>query len=169
MRVTLDLKLSADQQKAFDAVVNLSGPVNLPRSLVLKQGTGAGQADRLYVKTSTLNASANEDLDLAGGVTDMYGTTLTFAKIGLLYVEAKVTNANNVLIGGAAATQWASWLGDVSDKVVIRPGGFILLGCGKDDANRYAVGAGASDLLRVANSAAGSAVTYTMLLAGTSA
>jgi len=169
MRVTLDLKLTAEQQSAFDAVVNLSAPVSLPRSLILKNGTGAGQADRLYVKTATLAASATADLDLAGGVTDSFGATMTFAKVGLLYVEAKVGNTNNILLGGAAATQWASWLGDVSDKVVVRPGGFIMLGCGQADATRYAVGAGASDLLRVGNSGAGTAVTYTMLIAGTSA
>lgn len=169
MRLTLDLKLNAEQRSAFDAVVNLSGPVDLPRSLVLKDGTGAGQANRLYVKTATLAASTTADLDLAGGVTDMYGVTITFAKIGLLYLAAADGNANNVLLGGAAATQWSSWVGDVSDKVVVRPGGFIILGCGKADAARYAVGAGASDLLRVGNSGAGSGVTYTMLIAGTSA
>ena len=169
MRLTLDMRLTAEQQSAFDAVVNLSGPVDLPRTLVLKDGTGAGQANRLFVKTSTLAASATEDLDLAGGVEDMYGTAVTFAKIGLFYVEAKVGNTNNVLLGGAAATQWSSWVGDVSDKVAVRPGGVFLLGCGKADATRYAVGAGASDLLRVGNSAAGTPVTYTILIAGTSA
>lgn len=169
MRVTLDMKLTAEQQSAFDAVVSLSGPVNLPRSLVLKQGTGAGQADRLFVKTATLAASATADLDLAGGITDAFGATVTFAKVGLLYLEAAQGNTNNVLLGGAAATQWASWLGDVSDKVAVRPGGFIMLGCGRADATRYAVGAGASDLLRVGNSSAGTSVTYTLLIAGTSA
>lgn len=168
MRLALDFKLTAEQQSQFDAVVNLSGPVNLPRTLVLKQGTGAGQADRLFVKTATLAASTTADLDLAGGITDMYGATITFAKVGLLYLEAAPGNTNNVVLGGAAATQWASWLGDVSDKVVVRPGGIILLGCGKADTTRYAVGAGASDLLRVGNSGAGSTVTYTLVIAGTS-
>lgn len=49
-----------------------------------------------------LAASASENLDLAGGLTDDFGATLTFTAIKEIIIHASSANTNNVLVGGAA-------------------------------------------------------------------
>jgi hypothetical protein len=130
-------------------------------------GTGADQANRFWADRRTLAASGSESHDLAGGLTDALGTVLTFAKVRALAVIAAEANTNNVVIGGAASNALASMFGDASDKVVIKPGGAILLVA--PDAAGYAVTANSGDLLQVANSGAGTPVTYDIAIYGTSA
>jgi hypothetical protein len=119
--------------------------------------------------TGTLAASANVDIDLAGVLTDPYGQTITFAKVKGLIVAAAAGNTNNVIVGGAAATQFASWVGAATHTVTVRPGGVLALFTGSADANGYAVAAGSTDFLRIANSGGTTSVTYDIWVIGTSA
>lgn len=135
----------------------------------LLDGTGAGQANRIFHDQRTLAASTNEDLDLAGVLLDPLGATLTFARIKALLVWAAAGNTNNVIVGGAAATGFVSWVGGATHTLTVRPGAVLLLAAGEADAIGYVVGAGTADLLRVANSGAGSTVTYDIVLIGASA
>lgn len=165
-RITVGM--TSTQRFALD-LMNVEAPLSIERSLVLRNGTGAGNADRLFTDTRTLAASATEDLDLAGGLTDAVGAAITNARIKAIYIGASASNANNVLVGGAATNQFVNWVSDATDKVVIRPGGFILLGTGQSDATCYPVTAGTGDLLRIGNSGAGTGVTYDIVLLGCSA
>jgi hypothetical protein len=142
----------------------VSAPISRIYQQILTDGAGANQANRLFHDQRTLAASANEDLDLAGVLTDPFGATITFARIRGLVVAAAATNTNNVIVGGAAATQFSSWVGAATHTVIVRPGGFLALFA--PDATAYAVGAGATDFLRIANSAAGTSVTYDIILLG---
>lgn len=135
----------------------------------LANGTAAGQADRVFHDTRTLAASANEDLDLAGVLTDPLGATLTFAKVKGIIVAAASANTNNVVVGGAATNAFVGPFGAAAHTIAVRPGGVLALVCGSADATGYAVTAGTGDLLRVANSGAGSSVTYDVIVIGTSA
>jgi hypothetical protein len=136
--------------------------------VALTTGTGAGQADRLYAATRTIGASSNEDLDLAGVLLDEFGAAITFARVKTLFVQAAAANVNNVVVGAAAATQWATLL-NTTGTVTLRPGAGFLAYAGTADATAYVVGAGASDFLRVANSGAGTSVTYDIVIIGASA
>jgi hypothetical protein len=72
-----------------------------------------------------------------------------------------------VLAGGAAANGWATAFGDPTDKVKIKPGGTLaLLAPG---ATAYPVTPATGDLLQVANSGAGTSVTYDIIVIGASA
>jgi hypothetical protein len=51
----------------------------------------------------------------------------------------------------------------------VRPGGVLALFTGAADANGYAVAAGATDFLRIANSGGTTGVTYDIWIIGTSA
>jgi len=144
-----------------------AAPHAIKKSLALATGTGANQADLVFSDTRTLGASANEDLDLAGVLTDPFGIVMTFARIKMMYFFAAAANTNNVEIGGAAATQFVNWVNAAADVIILRPGGVFLLTA--PDATAYAVGAGASDFLRVTNGAAGTSVTYDIVLIGASA
>jgi hypothetical protein len=152
-----------------NGVGSISFPIQSSYGTSFSQGTGAGQADRLYQARRTIAASGTDDLDLAGTLTDVLGQTLTFVKIKAIMVSAAAGNTNNVVLGGAASNGFTTWTGAATDKVVIRPGGTFALIAGQGDAAGYAVTATTGDLLRVANSGAGSTVTYDIVVVGTSA
>lgn len=138
------------------------------RAVALSSGTGAGAADKRFTDTRTLSASATEDLDLAGVLLDAFGAAITFVKIKGLFVSAAAANTNNVVIGNAAATAWAALLG-ATGTVTLRPGTTFGVMAGVADATGYAVAAGSTDLLKVANSAGGTSVSYDIVIIGTSA
>ncbi|PBC80115.1 hypothetical protein BX265_4951 [Streptomyces sp. TLI_235] len=143
-------------------------PVSYQQSLGIGSGTGSGQADKLWVSGArTLAGSANEDLDLAGTLVDALGSTLTLARVKGLIVAAAAANTNDVVVGGAASNGFISWAGSATDKVKVKPGGFLALFA--PDATAYPVTGGTADLLRITNGAAGTSVSYDVIVIGSSA
>lgn len=142
----------------------VSAPLTRQYQKLLTDGAGANQANRLFHDQRTLAASAIEDLDLAGVLLDPFGAAITFARIRGMVVAAAAANTNNVIVGGAAATQFVSWVGAATHTVTVRPGGFLALFA--PDATAYVTAAGATDFLRIANSAGGTSVTYDIILLG---
>ena len=130
-------------------------------------GTTASSIDLLYSATRTLTASSSEDLDLSGALADTLGQTCVFADVRMICVVALAANTNNVLVGGAASNQFINWVSNSSDVVVVKPGGCLFLYTPTDPG--YAVTAATGDLLKIANSGAGTSVTYDIYIAGTSA
>lgn len=127
-------------------------------------GTGADQAQKLWTDQRTLAASATEDLDLAGGVSDVFGNVLTFTKVKALVIKAAAGNTNNVLVGGASSNGFITPFGGATHTVTVRPGGTLVLIA--PDATGYAVTAGTGDLLKIANSAGSTGVTYDITVIG---
>ena len=154
--------LAALLSKSLD-IGSVDYPANWSPAYSFDNGTGAGQANMLFTDERTLSASASEDLDLAGGITDAFGDTITFTKIKAIIIQAAAGNTNNVLVGGAAAAI-AGLFGDVADVQVIRPGGLYMIVA--PDATGIAVAAGTADDLKIANSAGSSSVTYKIAVLG---
>lgn len=128
-------------------------------------GTGANQADKVFSDQRTVNASANEDLDLAGVLTDALNQSLTFAKVKAIYVKASASNANNVQVT-RPASNGVPWLLAAGDGIALRPGAtFIWI---SPDATGVSVTAGTGDLINVANSGGGTSVVYDIIIIGTS-
>lgn len=146
-----------------------SGTRALSVALSLTNGTAVGQADLVFTDTRTLAASTAEDLDLAGALVGPLGAAQVFARVKALVVVADAGNTNNVMVGGDAAAAWATWVGDVTDVVRLRPGATLALLAGDADATGYAVTATTADLLQIANSGAGTSVTYSIAIVGCSA
>lgn len=144
-----------------------SFPLDKVASIELLDGVGVDQADRLFTDQRTINASSNDDLDLAAVLTDAFGQTITFARIKAILVVAAAGNTNDVVIGAAAANAFVGPFGASTHTVRVRPGGMALLAC--KDATGWAVTAGTGDILRIANSAGGTSVTYDIVLIGASA
>ncbi|MBL1107987.1 hypothetical protein JK361_25930 [Streptomyces sp. 5-8] len=157
----------AEQSTTIDLGTSRA-PQSLARQMQLLNGTGAGKADRVFSDRRTLAASATEDLDLAGALIDAFGAAVTFAGIKGLVIAAAAGNSNNVVLGAASSNAWASLLG-ATGTVILRPGAFLAVGTGQADATGYVVTAGAGDLLKVANSGAGSSVSYDVHIIGASA
>ena len=87
-----------------------------------------------------------------------------------LYATPKTAILGAILLtgylGGAAATQWQGPFGAVTHTIAVRPGGWFGIAC--VDATAWPAAAG-TDFLRIANSGAGTDVTYTIILLGSSA
>lgn len=134
------------------------------RSVIdLALGTGKEQANHVFTDTRTLLASATETLDLAGGLTDALGATLTFTAIKAILITADEANTNNVMLGGGS-NPFRGWFADATDKIAITPGGMALLV--DPTAAGQAVTAATGDLLLVANSGSGTGITYTITIIG---
>lgn len=169
--MTLKTKVAVQLDASLTSALDLASAVsdigkgwqfNLPN------GTTAGKADVLWHDERTLAASGSEDLDLAGSLTGILGGTATFAKVKAVIVYADDGNTNDVVIGGAASNGWLGPFGDATDTVAVKPGGLLVM-MAPGTAGLGSVTAGTGDLLHVANSSSGSAVTYQIILVGTSA
>ena len=141
-------------------------PIALTQALSLLNGTGAGQADMVFTDQRTLAASATENLDLAGSLTDAYGATMTFARIKALIITAAVANTNDVQLTRPASNGVPLFLA-AGDGLPIRPGGLFAWAC--SDATGIVVTAATGDLLTITNSAGTTGVTYNVIVVGASA
>jgi len=89
---------------------------------------------------------------------------LNFTKIRGLIVRADPLNTNNVIVGAAATNAVFTMFGAATHTVTVRPGGVFALFA--PDNTAYAAVATTADLLRIANSGAGSTVTYDIIIIG---
>ncbi len=164
---TLTSRASVAIQAVFAKSNALSSPKDVLSKNIQKEfanGTGSGKADRIFRDQRTLANGANENLALAGVLTDPFGTTLTFAKVKVILIE-NLSTTQTLTIGGAASFALVNWVGTATDTIKIPPGGFFAISA---PVAGFAVTAGTGDLLKVANSA-GAACIYNVILIGTSA
>lgn len=140
-------------------------PLPFHSEIILKNGTGSNQADLLFSDQRSLNASANEEHNLTGGLTDPLGQTLTFVKVKAILIRAAIGNGGNIVVGGATANAFLGPFADATDKINIPAGGVLQLAA---PAAGWAVTGGTGDLLRIENSDGGAAATYDIVLVGTS-
>jgi hypothetical protein len=164
----VSINFNVQQSAALDLA---NGVVTMQRSYrtLLQSGTAAGQADRFFQDTRTITASSNDDLDLAGVLTDAYGATITFVKIKGIFVSAAAGNVNNVIIGGSATNPFSTIFTGTNPALIVRPGASVAIIAGGADAAGYAVTATTADILRLTNGGAGTSVTLDIVLWGTSA
>lgn len=131
----------------------------------LTNGTGANQADMVFADQRVINASTTEDLDVAaGGLTTAFGATFTIAELKVLMVCASSGNTNNVVLGGDANS--VPFLSTAATTISIKPGGCFQFT--DPSAGGVAVTAGTGDIIQVANSGAGTTVTYDIVIIGSS-
>jgi hypothetical protein len=166
MSVTAELRISATGRHTNP--IDLGSTV-LPFSLVASEsfvsGVAAGMADRVFTDRRTLAASATEDLDLAAVLLDAFGAAITFAKIKAIFVKGAPGNTNDVLVTRPAANGVPLFTA-VSAGLPVKPGGaFAWFAPGTG----VTVTAGTGDLITVTNGAAGTPVTYDIVIIGTSA
>lgn len=157
--------LNANQTKLID-LQTAQGPVDASISVSFTDGAGANQADRIWSDQRTLAASASEDLDLSGSLTDIYGATVTFARIKAILIKAASGNTNNVNVTRPASNGVPLFLA-AGDGEPVHPGGVLLKVW--PGATAIPVTAGTGDLINIANSSSGTPVTYDIVIIGASA
>jgi hypothetical protein len=130
-------------------------------------GTGLDQADQMWHDQRTLALSTSEELDLAGVLTDSFGTVLTFARIEAIIVTAALANGALIQVGGAASNGFINWVASATDIINVRNGGTFALFA--PDATAYAVTAGTGDLLKITNTDGAAEAIYDIYIIGASA
>lgn len=138
-------------------------PVSQAYSWVFGNGVGANQANQVWHDQRTLAASATEDLDFAGVLTNAFGATVTFAKIRAILIVAASGNTNNVNVTRPASNGLPLFLA-ASDGLAIAPGGAFMFIA--PNLAGLAVTAGTGDLLTITNSAGSTSVTYDVFVIG---
>jgi hypothetical protein len=161
----LDVNLTASQSGANA----FGGPYwNAAMSLsqAFQDGTAANKFDRLYMAQRTVATGANDDIDLNGVLTDVFGTTIAAVElVGIMIINKQkdgTANTTNLTIG-AGSNPFVGFLGGTTPTLgPVRPGGVFLL-MNPDASGLGTITAGTADILRIANSA-GASNTYQIAL-----
>lgn len=139
---------------------------NSPAEIELTSGTGASMVDLEYIAQLTIAASTNTDYDLAGGLTDRFGSAITFAKVKGIWIKASSSNVNDVRLKPATSNGFTGPFEDATKYQIIKPGGVLLLAA---PVSGWTVTAGTGDKINIANSSSGSSVVFDIHIIGTSA
>ena len=129
-------------------------------------GTTSGKADRIYRAQLALAGGAVSTLDLAGSLTDAFGSTITMASVRMMqFTLSNTCSASSVTIGNASATAFEGWV-SAGGTVTVQNGGHLIIG---GETTVYTVGAGSTDKLKFLNDDGSDAATIDMVIIGKSA
>ncbi len=138
-------------------------PFSLRELVSFGPGASAGQANLVFADNRTIAASSNDDLDLSGSLPGPLGGTLAFTVVRAIIIRAASTNTNNVVVGAAALNQFVGPFGAATHTIAIRPGDEYVATARNAG---WTVTAGTGDILRIANSGAGTPVNYDIIIIG---
>lgn len=154
----LSARLTAQIVAKQTGANDFGGPefnLNMFNEMVLEDGTTVNKADILFADERTVASASNDDIDLAGVLSSVFGSTITMAEmVGLLIINKPRTgaaNTTNLTIGGGS-NAFVGFFGGTTPTIgPIRPGGVLML-ASPDAAGLGTVVAGTGDILRIANS-----------------
>lgn len=125
-------------------------------------GSGTTQvADLVYHASRSLTTAASETLDLYGGLTDAFGTTLNFARIKSITIE-NTSGSMTVTLGAADAP--VALFDPATATVLIKPYGAVTLVA---PLAGWTVTDSSADGIKILNSA-GDTTTYKIHIVGSS-
>jgi hypothetical protein len=141
------------------------GPVLPDRAWRLEHGTGSGQGNVWYLARRTVADGADDDIDLAGGVSDYRGVTITFTAVKRLLIRIVEPDGTKVLrVGPQGVTNgWQGPWGGTGATV------YEMVLEETDHRNSFGgwvVTAGTGDILRIHNPGV-DPVTYAIWIVGT--
>lgn len=154
---------SMDDADTFSKTAN-AGSFSAAGVSYVQGGAGGLAMDKIYRLSTTISASSNLDIDLAGALTDFFGATLTFARVKAILFEHLGTSAATAGVRLGAAS--------VSNGVVswtlppIARGGFFAISL--PDTTAIAVTAGTGDKFRMANDDSTNAASVRFVFGGSS-
>lgn len=133
-------------------------------AIIGTNGSAAG-LNKLWVYSGTIGGGATQSFDLAGGVTNSFGATLTFSRVKLMQIcpSNSMANPQTVLLRPAHANGFASWQSGTNDGQRVFAGGAWAVMA--PTTNAYAVTAGTGDLLEIVNEST-NAASYFLYIAG---
>lgn len=131
----------------------------------LTNGTGSSQAGQLFAKSYTILTTANQDLDLAGVLTNGFGETITFAALKTVVVAIDTPDGSKeVRFGPQGVTNpMQLWFSATTAGFYDRIFDFFVQ---TNEWTGWAVTGGSADTIRI-NNPTGSSVTVHVVLIGT--
>lgn len=159
-RLVSALDLSSPQ----DNVSTGNGANFDPLTQTFTWGTGNQQAKEYWHDTRTITAGANDDMDLAGGLTSPLGATITFTAIKafLLLIDAH-DGTKSLRVGPqGVANAWQGWHGGVAAGNYNTVHEWMVM---VNSYSGWAVTAGTGDILRI-NNPGGTSVSYHIWILG---
>jgi len=153
----LNITVNSTGTKALDlSTPNDQFPATAFTGFQFTDGTGALKAEQHYHDTITLADGASTELDLAGGLTDAFGDTITLTKLKGIYLKNK--SADATLIYGHSA---ANGIPIVNAAALANAGGILIPPGGADikiaaDADGWLITAGTGDKLKLEHDGTGS-------------
>jgi hypothetical protein len=136
--------------KALSHGGSVEQPFTFGVGLQFEDGSGAGQASKMFSARRSINASSNDDIDLSGALVNDMGDPVVFTAIKAILVR-HVSGGNAAVIGGAATNPFVGPFGAGTHTIAVPVGGEMLIA--NPTAGGWTVTAGTGDLLRIANGA----------------
>lgn len=167
LTLTAKASVSWDFENVLSTIGNTSNVNGFSYSKSFTNGTAASMVDLLYVTNGTLAGSGTLNVDLAGSVADFFGTTITMARVKVMYLENTNDTTSTGISFGNHAAPLVNWISVGTTTVSIRNGGCFFL-CAPD-ATAYAVTATTADGLKLTNADGSNTATYKLVVAGCSA
>lgn len=168
MSVSTTVKINGGVSVSVEESGDLSKKKRSNFAMDLAKSFGVGSAldecDVAWADERTL-AATSEELDLAGGLTDDFGSAFSFAKVKVVAIRNLATTAGHVLEVGGAASNAFLLLKAANDVDQIGPDGRRLFV--EPSLAGKAVTASTADKLKIDSGA--NTITYQILIAGVKA
>jgi hypothetical protein len=165
--LSITLGISGRYQREWDPTVggNVIDAISIQLANALTNGTGSNNCDLIFRDTRSVTAASPDDIDLAGGLTDIFGQALTFVEVAGMAVFNQNTVAAEKLEIGGDANAFDTWLNDSTDIIIVPAGGIFVLTA--PIAGDFGVTAATGDILQI--DAQSGTVTYDIVIWGRSA
>jgi hypothetical protein len=144
----LNARISVQFTARQTGTSDFGGPVyspNIERVIEFSDGV-AGGADIAWLDERTLAAGEEDDLDLAGVLTDAFGTVVDVVEVVALLVHASSGNGGAIVVGNAVSP--VPLFSDPAATFSVPSGGWLFV-AGK--GGLFNVGEGTTDILRISN------------------
>ena len=167
--ISLTAKIATSFTKTVNTVV-MSAAKTIEQITALTDGTGVGNADIIYYDdTVAIGTSATVTLDLAGVLTDVFGDTVTMARLKAIIVKHKSTSSSSgVKVGGNSGGSAIALFADLTDAPVVKPGG-VFMQFDPSAVGLCVVTGGSADELELTNQDGSNAAEVEIMLIGASA
>lgn len=164
LRTTVKAAIAVNGGKSVDLLGELQFALSKALTLSLNFGTGSGKSNQAWFDQRVLANGTSEELDLASGLTNVFGHACVFTKIhAILIINQTVASAAATLqIGGAVANSFDGPFVDSTDKLALEAGCPFLV---VSEAG-WTVTAGTGDLLKIENMDGVNEATYDIVIVG---
>ncbi len=159
---SVKVNLQANLTSALD-LSSASSNLTKAFSKTLTDGAGADQCTKVWSDRRTVTATTQDNLDLAGVLTDAFGTAITFASVKVIMIMPAAANTADLYLGGDNAAQVSTLFAAADSQLLMKAGGICLVVA--PGATGYAVTATTADILTIENTS-GSSQVYDIILMG---
>ena len=168
VKVSASIQASAQNVETAE-ITNATVSINSSAAINFTAGFTADTAvaDHIMARTYAIAGGANEDIDLSSAWTNAFGDAVALLRIkGIMVKNVSVNTDAEMHVGEATGgNDWVAWCAAAGDTVRVQTGGvFLLCSPGNATDDGYAVGAGATDTLRIANDGGAAGIVEVTIL-----